>query len=142
MITAFNQSVNRTAFTLALQSVRLPRRYALFANNLTAIMHTIIICSMIKTFKSPGTEDIFDGIASQAARRCCPQSIWPVARRKLDQINRVREINEFKVPPGNRLERLKGDRENQYSIRINQQYRICFIWEEGHAYEIEITDYH
>ncbi len=88
------------------------------------------------------TEDIFDGIASQAARRCCPQSIWPVVRRKLDQINRVREINELKVPPGNRLERLKSDRENQYSIRINQQYRICFIREEEHAYEIEITDYH
>ena len=89
---------------------------------------------MIKSFKSAGTEGIFDGFASQAARRCCPQSIWPVARRKLDQINRVRELNEFKVPPGNR--------ENQYSIRINQQYRICFTWEEGHAYEIEITDYH
>jgi toxin HigB-1 len=97
---------------------------------------------MIKTFKPAATEDIFDGIASQAARRCCPQLIWPVARRKLDQINRVREINELKVPPGNRLERLKGDRENQYGIRINQQYRICFIWEEDHAYEIEITDYH
>ena len=79
---------------------------------------------MIKTFKSAGTEDIFDGVASQLARRCCPQSTWPVARRKLDQINRVRAINEFKVPPGNRLERLKGNRHNQYSIRINQQYNI------------------
>lgn len=75
---------------------------------------------MIRAFKSAGTEDIFDGVASQAARRCCPQSIWPVARRKLDQINRVREINELNVPPGNRLEPLKGDRENQYRIRINQ----------------------
>lgn len=97
---------------------------------------------MIRSFKSVGSEDIFDGVASQAARKCCPQSIWPIVRRKLDQINRVREITELKVPPGNRLERLKGDREYQYSIRINQQYRICFIWEEGHAYEIEITDYH
>ena len=97
---------------------------------------------MIITFKSAGTEDIFDGVASQAARKCCPQSIWKVARLKLDQINRVRELNELKVPPGNRLELLKGDRENQYSIRINQQYRICFIWEEEYAYEIEITDYH
>ena len=96
-------------------------------------MAPIIIQSMIITFKSAGTEDIFDGVASQAARKCCPQSIWPVARRKLDQINRVRELNELKVPPGNRLEPLKGDREEQYSIRINQQYRICFIWEEGHA---------
>ena len=95
---------------------------------------------MIKTFKSAGTEDIFDGMASCSARSCCPQSIWPVARRKLDQINRVREINElecaFLVIA---WERLKGDRKNQYSIRINQQYRICFTWEEGHAYEIEIT---
>ena len=60
----------------------------------------------------------------------------------LHQINRVLEITELRVPPGNRLEQLKGDRENQFSIRINQQYRICFIWEEGHAYEVEITDYH
>ena len=97
---------------------------------------------MIKSFKSVGTEDIFDAVASKAARRCCPQSIWPVARRKLDQINRVRELNELNVPPGNQLERLKGDRVNQYSIRINKQYRICFTWEEGHAYAIEITDYH
>jgi toxin HigB-1 len=97
---------------------------------------------MIKSFKSAGTEDIFDGFATQAARSCCPQSIWPVARRKLDQINRVRELNELKIPPGNRLELLKGDREDHYSIRINQQYRICFTWEEGHACEIEITDYH
>jgi toxin HigB-1 len=96
---------------------------------------------MIRTFKSAGTEDIFDGAASKAARRSCPQSVWAVARRKLDQINRVRDVNELKVPSGNRLERLKGDRQNQYSIRINQQYRICFIWEEGHACEIEITDY-
>ena len=97
---------------------------------------------MIKSFKSAGAEDIFDGIASRAARKCCPQSIWPVARRKLDQINRVRDLNELLVPPGNRLERLRGDREDHYSIRINQQYRICFTWEESHAYEIEITDYH
>ncbi len=97
---------------------------------------------MIKSFKNAGTEDVFDGIASKAARKCCPQSIWPVARRKLDQVNRVQEITELQIPPGNMLEQLKGDRENQYSIRINQQYRICFIWEEGQAYELEITDYH
>jgi proteic killer suppression protein len=97
---------------------------------------------VIETFKSTGSEDIFDGIVSQAARKCCPQSIWPVARRKLDQINRIRNIAELKVPPGNHLERLKGEHENRYSIRVNQQYRICFIWEDGHAYEVEITDYH
>lgn len=97
---------------------------------------------MINSFKTRGTEDIFDGNGSRPARKCCPQAIWPVARRKMDQINRVREVNELMVPPGNRLERLKGDREDQYSIRINQQYRICFIWKDGHAYDVEITDYH
>ena len=97
---------------------------------------------MIKSFKNTGTEDIFDGTVSKAARKCCPQSICPVVRRKLDQINRVQEVNELQIPPGNRLEQLKGDRENQYSIRINQRYRVCFIWEEDQAYEIEITDYH
>ena len=97
---------------------------------------------MIQSFKNQGTEDIFDGVASRVARKCCPQAIWPVAQRKLDQINRVGDVQDLKVPPGNRLERLKGNRETQYSIRINQQYRICFQWEEGHAYEVEITDYH
>lgn len=97
---------------------------------------------MIQSFKTTGTEDIFDGIASRAARKCCPQNIWPVARRKMDQINRVRDLNELVVPPGNRLEGLKGDRDDQYSIRINQQYRICFMWKDGDAYNVEITDYH
>ena len=97
---------------------------------------------MIKTFASDGAQDIFDGIAFRTDRKCCPQSIWLVARRKLDQINRVRDLDELQIPPGNRLEHLKGDRENQYSIRINQKYRVCFTWEANHAYEIEITDYH
>ncbi len=97
---------------------------------------------MIKSFKNLGTENIFDGSATKAARKCCPQSIWAVAQRKMDQINRVIDITELQVPPGNRLEQLRGDRENTFSIRINQQYRVCFIWKEGHAYEVEITDYH
>jgi len=97
---------------------------------------------MIASFKNEGTENIFDGIDSKAARKCCPKALWPVARRKMDQINRVRELNALNIPPGNRLERLRGERKNQYSIRINQQYRICFIWKEGYAYEVEITDYH
>jgi toxin HigB-1 len=104
-------------------------------------MGAVIIRAMIKSFKNIGTEDVFDGVASKAARKCCPKSVWPVTRRKLDQINRVQEVTELQIPPGNRLEVSKGDRENQYSIRINQQYRVCFIWEEGQAYELEITDY-
>jgi proteic killer suppression protein len=65
-----------------------------------------------------------------------------VARRKLDQINRVRDLIDLAVPPGNRLEPLRGDRSGQHSMRINDQYRICFRWEAGDAYEVEITNYH
>jgi len=105
-------------------------------------METVITEAVIVTFRDRGTEDIFEGADSRAARKRCPQSLWPVARRKLDLINRVRELDELSVPPGNRLERLRGDRRGQHSIRINQQYRICFIWREDHAHEVEITDYH
>ncbi|MFQ5779523.1 MAG: type II toxin-antitoxin system RelE/ParE family toxin [Nitrospiria bacterium] len=97
---------------------------------------------MIRSFRNRGTEDIFDGSNTRAARRACPRAVLPVARRKLDQINRVRDVRELEVPPGNQLERLGGDRSGQYSIRINDQYRICFYWERGYADEIEITDYH
>ena len=97
---------------------------------------------MIGSFRDRGSEDVFDGRDSRAARKVCPRSVWPVARRKLDQINRVRELRDLAVPPGNRLERLKGNRSGQQSIRINDQYRICFRWENGYAYEVEITDYH
>lgn len=70
----------------------------------------------------------------------CP--LGGVARRKLDQVNQAREVREFSAPPGNRLERLGGDRQGQHSIRINRQYRVCFRWEDGDAFEVEITDYH
>jgi proteic killer suppression protein len=60
----------------------------------------------------------------------------------LDQLSRVRELRELAVPPGNRLEALKGNRKRQHSIRINDQYRICFRWENGHADQVEVTDYH
>lgn len=97
---------------------------------------------MIVTFRDQGTEDIFDGLSSRAARNCCPEAVWAIARRKLDQINRVGDVRELRLPPGNRLEALKGKRAGQFSIRINQKYRICFQWENGHAYQVEITDYH
>ncbi len=97
---------------------------------------------MIGSFADRGTADIFDGTDSSAARRTCPQSLWSVARRKLDQVNRVRDLGELAVPPGNHLERLRGKRAGQHSIRINEQYRICFSWENGNAHNVEITDYH
>lgn len=68
--------------------------------------------------------------------------LWSAARRKLTQLNRVRDLRELNVPPGNRLERLRGDRVGQHSIRINDQYRICFRWEDGYADDVEVTDYH
>jgi proteic killer suppression protein len=98
--------------------------------------------SVIRSFADAGTEDVFDGISSKEARSVCPVELWAVARRKLTQINRVRDLTELAVPPGNRLERLKGNRAGQYSIRINDQYRVCFRWKEGYADEVEIADYH
>jgi toxin HigB-1 len=85
---------------------------------------------------------VFDGADTAVARRICQRAVWPIARRKLDQLNRVREIRELTIPPGNRLERLRGDRQGQHSIRINDQYRVCFRWEAGDAHEVEIADYH
>ncbi|MBA2291203.1 MAG: type II toxin-antitoxin system RelE/ParE family toxin [Gemmatimonadales bacterium] len=60
----------------------------------------------------------------------------------MTQLNRLRDLAELRVPPGNRLERLRGDRDGQYSIRINDQYRVCFRWEDGYADQVEVTDYH
>ncbi|MEE8583503.1 MAG: type II toxin-antitoxin system RelE/ParE family toxin [Acidobacteriota bacterium] len=97
---------------------------------------------MIRSFRDRGTEDIFDGLDTSAARRACPPPLWGVARRKLDQINRVNKLQDLAIPPGNRLERLHGDRSGQHSIRINRQYRVCFRWEAGYADKVEITDYH
>ena len=97
---------------------------------------------MIQSFRDQATEDIFNGRSTRLARKCCPITLWSNARRKLDQINRVRDIKDLAVPPGNRLEPLRGSRFGQHSIRINEQYRICFRWEGEHAFEVEITDYH
>ena len=97
---------------------------------------------MIRSFGDGGTEDIFDGIDSRRARARCPENHWPVVRRKLALLNRVRDRRELAVPPGNRLERLRGRRDGQHSIRINDQYRLCFRWEDGYADEVEVTDYH
>ena len=97
---------------------------------------------MIVSFKDKATEDIFNGNSSKAARKVCPQSIWRVASRKLDQLDSVLSLDELKVPSGNRLEALSGDRKGQHSIRINGQFRICFIWAELEPDEVEITDYH
>lgn len=97
---------------------------------------------MIASFKDQATEYIFNGVNSKAARKVCPQTLWRITSRKLDQLDSVKSLNELKVPPGNRLERLSGDRKSQYSIRINEQYRICFMWGGSGSYDVEVTDYH
>jgi len=93
---------------------------------------------MIKSFKDKETEKIFN---RQVSRKL-PRDIQQVALRKLRMINRAIRLNDLRVPPNNRLEKLKGNRSGQYSIRINDQWRICFIWEEQDAYDVEIVDYH
>ena len=97
---------------------------------------------MIHSFKDAGTEDIFNGKNTQAARKTCPQSLWRIAVRKLDQLDSVSALNELQIPLGNRLEALAGDRKGQYSIRINDQYRICFVWSGNEPDEVAIVDYH
>lgn len=97
---------------------------------------------MIESFKDKATEDIFNGIASKRARKACPQALWRVVTRKLDQLDSVIALDELKVPPGNRLEALSGDRGGEFSIRINQQYRICFKWGNTGPFDVEITYYH
>ncbi len=97
---------------------------------------------MIRSFGNQGTEDIFDGKNSKFARKTCSQSLWRIAGRKLEQIDSVILLNDLKIPPGNKLEALSGDRLGQFSIRINDQYRVCFKWSDGHADGVEIVDYH
>jgi toxin HigB-1 len=97
---------------------------------------------MIRSFTNQATEDIYDGKNSSEARRLLPRNLWNIAVRKLDQIEAAVSLNDLRIPPGNRLEALKADRIGQHSIRINNQYRVCFIWHDTDASEVEIVDYH
>ncbi|MBN1310146.1 MAG: type II toxin-antitoxin system RelE/ParE family toxin [Anaerolineae bacterium] len=92
---------------------------------------------MIKSFKDSETEKIY---RRQPSRRLT--DIQQVALRKLRMINNATSINDLRIPPANRLEKLSGSREGQYSIRINDQWRVCFEWQESDAYQVEIVDYH
>jgi toxin HigB-1 len=97
---------------------------------------------MIVAFKDEGTEDIFDGKNTKAARKTCPEALWKVARRKLDLLDSATTLADLKIPLGNKLEALSGDRKGQHSIRINDQYRICFMWKGIDSDDVEIVDYH
>jgi proteic killer suppression protein len=93
---------------------------------------------MIRTFRCAETEKIYQRKHS----RKLPQAIRRTAMRKLWVLDAATELNELRVPPSNRLEALRGDRKGRHSIRINQQWRLCFRWREGDAYDVEIVDYH
>ena len=96
----------------------------------------------IRSFKNRGTEDINYGRASKDALRVLPKELHRKAQVKLARVGAATSIQDFKEIRGNRFETLKGDRKGQYSIRINNQYRICFRWEEENAVDVEISDYH
>ena len=93
---------------------------------------------MIRGFKDKETQNVFERRRS----RKLPSDIQQVALRKLRMLNRAETLQDLRVPPANRLERLVGDREGQYSIRVNDQWRICFVWQDGDALDVEIVDYH
>lgn len=97
---------------------------------------------MIRSFRDPGAEDIFNARDTKRARRVCPTSLWAVARRKLELPDSAGTLVDLRVPPANRLELLKGDRRGQHSIRVNDQYRVCFVWTELGPVQVEIVDYH
>jgi len=97
---------------------------------------------MIVSFKNQATEDVFNGKNTKDGRKLCPRSLWQIAFRKLDQLDSVVNLKELRISPGNRLESLSGDRKGEFSIRINEQYRVCFKWSEAGPVDVEITDYH
>ena len=93
---------------------------------------------MIKTFRDADTERLW----KEERSRRIPASLRKTALKRLQILNAAAALGDLALPPGNRLERLRGDREAQHSIRVNDQYRVCFEWRDGNAYEVEITDYH
>lgn len=93
---------------------------------------------MIKSFRSKETEQLFQ---RQSVRKL-PSTIQRNALKKLLILDAAESLGDLRVPPANRLEKLSGDRQGQHSIRINQQWRICFEWDQGNAYNVEIVDYH
>ncbi len=97
---------------------------------------------MIRAFSDSGTKDNFNGKNASRARKACPRQVWKVAARKLELLDSADRLEDLRVPFGNRLEALSGDRQGQYNIRINDQYRICFSWSDKGPVDVEIVDYH
>jgi len=97
---------------------------------------------VIVSFADSGTEDLFEGRDTKASRRLLPQVLLKAAGKRLDHLDSAESLDDLRIPPGNSLEALKGDRAGQHSIRINQQYRICFRWTAQGPADVEVVDYH
>ena len=93
---------------------------------------------MIVSFADKGTANVFHGVRDGSF----PRQLLQRARGKLDRINSAASLHDLRVPPGNRLERLKGDRQDQYSIRVSRGWRICFVWKDGDAFEVELSNHY
>jgi proteic killer suppression protein len=96
---------------------------------------------VIQSFADDTSADLFRERNTRAARRI-PRQLWRGVQRKLKLIDAAARIEDIAIPPGNRLELLKGDQAGRHSIRVNEQYRVTFRWENGHAYEVRVEDYH
>lgn len=97
---------------------------------------------MIRSFRDQATEDLFYGRPTKLVRRTLPQSLWRQGGKKLDALAAAAILEDLRIPPGNRLEALKGDRKGEHSIRINDQYRICFRWTPNGPEDVQVVDYH
>lgn len=97
---------------------------------------------MITSFANQGTRDIYDGADTKAARKTLPKDLWNIARRKLDMLDAAQNIADLRVPPNNHLEKLKKEYAGKFSIRINDQWRVVFAFQNGNASEVLIVDYH
>ena len=96
---------------------------------------------MIRTLADDATRDIWNGVNTKAARRI-PRELWPIVRRKLDQIDAMTKLEDLKVPPGNRLHALTGDLRGWHAVRVNDQYRIVFRFDGADVFDVRCTDYH
>jgi toxin HigB-1 len=97
---------------------------------------------VITSFADQGSEDVYNGKATKAALKCLSKHLWSVAQRKLTMLNAATAVKDLRAPPGNRLEKLSGNLDGKYSIRINEQFRIVFAYAAGNASEVQIVDYH
>lgn len=96
----------------------------------------------IQSFKGDLASALFDGDRSHKAIKRFPPELIRTAQRKLDLLEHATRLDDLRIPPGNRLEALQGDRQGQHSIRVNDQWRICFVWRDGEAFSVELVDYH